>query len=55
MELEEIEFRLELLDLELTVLEEETEKLQAMLDKLILEHIYNDEPYSFPGDLNKPS
>jgi chaperonin cofactor prefoldin len=45
MELEEIEFRLELLDLELTVLEEETEKLQAMLDKLMLEYIYNDKAY----------
>jgi hypothetical protein len=42
MELEEIEFRLDLLGLELTVLEEETEKLQGMLDKLMLEYIYND-------------
>jgi chaperonin cofactor prefoldin len=42
MEIEEIEFRLELLELELTVLEEETEKLQGMLDKLILKYIYND-------------
>jgi hypothetical protein len=43
MELEEIEFRLELVDLQLTVLEEETEKLQGMLDKLMLEYIYNEE------------
>ena len=45
MELEEIEFRIELVDLQLTVLEEETEKLQGMLDKLMLEYIYNDEAY----------